>query len=102
LIFEGDFYKEARDLIRVTIGAFRRYKEYFPISLRAFELLKKLARDAFAMDNFNAVSQSSASSTDHPVDGIDPLFHSEMFADIFGQLETVDPSWIWSTDGSLG
>lgn len=93
-VFRSDIYQEAKDLVRVSIGALKHYQGYFPIGERTLGKLKGIARDVFKMVEMGTGKKNIV---EKPSDQIDPaIANSEMFAEIFGQLETVDPWWILS------
>jgi hypothetical protein len=80
----------------VSIGAFKYYRVHFPISERTLGKLKGIARDVFDMGQ---TGTGNSDVIEKHSDQIDPaVANSEMFADVFGQLETVDPWLTWSSN----
>lgn len=99
IVFRGDIYQEGKDLVRVSIGAFKHYRFYFPTGEKTLGMLKGIARDVFDIGEIRAGKHSIV---EKPSDQIDPaIVHSEMFADIFGQIETVDPWLTWDNNIAL-
>jgi hypothetical protein len=96
LVYRGDVYQEAKDMVRVSIGAFKQYQSYFPIGKRSLVMLKGMARDVFEMGEMGA---GKLDVVEKPSDQNDSsMVDSVMFANIFGQLETVDPWLTWPND----
>jgi hypothetical protein len=50
-VLEGDLYRQAKDLVQVSIGTFKVYEEVWPISARTLGQIKATARGVFAPSN---------------------------------------------------
>jgi hypothetical protein len=50
-VLDGDLYREAKDLVQVSIGTFKAYEEVWPISARTLRQIKATARGVFASSN---------------------------------------------------
>lgn len=82
----------------MSIGAFKHYQSYFPISKRTLGMLRGIARDVYELGDLGTGAGKKSVGEDRS-DGTElASANSEMFAEMFEHMDTADPWLTWPSN----